>query len=64
LAYYFGDFCFSQTPHCLSALLSLVVAVLTFYLCGVVTRFALLIIPSQKPLQRFVIYPEKTVALF
>jgi hypothetical protein len=47
-------------PHCSVWL----VAVLTFYLCGVVTRFALPIILCQKPLQRFVVYPEKTVALF
>jgi hypothetical protein len=40
------------------------VAVLTFYLCGVVTRFILPIVVCQKTLQRFVVYPKKTVALF
>jgi hypothetical protein len=40
------------------------VAVLTFYLCGVVTRFALPIILCQKPLQRFVVYPKKLLRCF
>jgi hypothetical protein len=40
------------------------VAVLTFYLCGFVTRFILPIVVCQKTLQRFVVYPKKTVVVF